>query len=83
MVKETLNPAWDQTLVLGPITLFGKPEEFQQDPPLVIVEIFDEDNEHACEFIGRTVARPYVKMTDDDYRWPAGVDYSRFLIGKL
>merc|ERR1712228_1072202 len=61
-LTETLNPNWDQTLLLGPITLYGHAEEFKKDPPMIIVEIFDEDQKGDPEFIGRTVAIPTVLM---------------------
>ena len=42
-MEETLNPTWDQMLVIKDMTLYGKAEELQLDPPVVIVEIFDKD----------------------------------------
>ena len=85
VVNETLNPNWDQTLQLDSIILHGKAEEFKQDPPLVIVEIFDDDDGLDSEFIGRTVAKPSVKMSDDIYAgpdYPAKLDWFQVYSGK-
>ena len=85
-LKETLNPNWDQTLVLGPISMYGRPEEFKQDPPLVIIEIFDYDQGGGSEFVGRTVAIPKVKMSDEVYEtpdFPAELDWYQIYCGRL
>lgn len=41
--EETLSPTWDQTLVMENVILYGRAEELKDDPPVVIVEIFDQD----------------------------------------
>ena len=84
-IRETLNPNWDQTLVLGPIAMYGRPEEFKQDPPLVIIEVFDEDQGGKSEFVGRTVAKPNVKMTDESYlqaELPNELDWFQIYCGR-
>ena len=43
-MEETLNPTWDQMMLIKDMTLYGKAEELQHDPPVVIVEIFDRDS---------------------------------------
>jgi len=43
VIKETLNPTWDQTLIIPSVTLFGRAEELRDDPPLIIIELFDKD----------------------------------------
>ena len=43
MISNTLNPTWDQTLILPHVTLFGRAEELRDDPPVVIIEVFDKD----------------------------------------
>jgi len=43
VIEETLNPTWDQTLIIPNVTLFGRAEELRDDPPLIIIELFDKD----------------------------------------
>ena len=38
-----MNPTWDQTLIFPKVTLFGRAEELRHDPPVVIIEVFDQD----------------------------------------
>lgn len=42
-LKKTLSPMWDQTLIFDELTLYGPPEHIAQNPPEVVVEIFDKD----------------------------------------
>lgn len=41
--KKTLSPMWDQTLIFDEITLYGPPDLIAQNPPEVVVEVFDKD----------------------------------------
>lgn len=34
---------WDQTLIFDEITLYGPPEHIAQNPPQVVIEVFDKD----------------------------------------
>ena len=43
VIKRTLSPTWDQTLIFDCIEIHGNPPEIIQSPPLVIVEVFDHD----------------------------------------
>lgn len=39
----TLNPFWDQTLLFRQITLYGSSEFITENPPSVVIEVYDED----------------------------------------
>ena len=43
VVKETLCPDWDQTLIFENMSVFGSPKVLADNPPLVFIELFDKD----------------------------------------
>ncbi|XP_027488858.1 dysferlin-like, partial [Corapipo altera] len=63
VVKNTLNPTWDQTLIFHEIEIFGAPPGVAQDPPSVVVEIYDHDTYGADEFMGRCICRPSLERS--------------------
>uniref|UniRef100_UPI00398E57F5 myoferlin-like n=1 Tax=Pristiophorus japonicus TaxID=55135 RepID=UPI00398E57F5 len=62
VVKSTLNPTWDQTLIFNDIDIYGSPENIIKNPPNVMIEIFDEDQVGKDEFLGRCTCPPMVKL---------------------
>ncbi|XP_035461103.2 dysferlin isoform X4 [Scophthalmus maximus] len=57
-VRNTLNPTWDQTLIIYELEIFGDPEATMANPPNVVVELYDEDTYGVDEFMGRCVCQP-------------------------
>ena len=47
IVIETLNPMWNQMLIIPRVDFHITAQLFHQNPPLIVVEIFDYD-EFAC-----------------------------------
>lgn len=43
MLAETLCPTWDQLLVFENVELFGEATELRDDPPIIVIEIYDQD----------------------------------------
>lgn len=43
VVKNTLNPTWDQTLIFYEIEIFGDPQNVADSPPNIVVELYDHD----------------------------------------
>lgn len=43
VIKNTLNPTWDQTLIFYEIEIFGDPQKVSDSPPNIVVEIYDHD----------------------------------------
>jgi len=43
VIRETLCPTWDETLVFDDIVVYGLRDELIASPPVVIVEIYDYD----------------------------------------
>lgn len=45
-------------------------DQIKLDPPIIIIEIFDQDQVGKSEFIGRAMAKPIVKSLEDPYAKP-------------
>ncbi|KAG8297656.1 hypothetical protein J6590_031697 [Homalodisca vitripennis] len=70
VIDETLSPTWDELLVFDEILIYGTKEEIKNDPPTIIIEIFDQDKVGKSEFIGRALAKPHVKLLEEPYEKP-------------
>uniref|UniRef100_A0A8C3Q6S5 Uncharacterized protein n=1 Tax=Geospiza parvula TaxID=87175 RepID=A0A8C3Q6S5_GEOPR len=66
IIHSTLNPTWDQTLIFNEIEIYGDPQSIAQNPPKVVIELFDSDQVGKDEFLGRSVCSPMVKLTPED-----------------
>uniref|UniRef100_A0A3Q2XCE0 Otoferlin n=1 Tax=Hippocampus comes TaxID=109280 RepID=A0A3Q2XCE0_HIPCM len=84
VLSETLCPTWDQLLVFDNVELFGEAGELRDDPPIIVVEIYDQDTQGKAEFIGRTFAKPAIKMCEEHYgppRFPPQLEYFQIYRG--
>ncbi|KYO37036.1 hypothetical protein Y1Q_0005860 [Alligator mississippiensis] len=84
VLNETLCPTWDQLLVFDNVELFGEVHEMRDDPPIIVIEIYDQDTVGKADFMGRTFAKPVVKMSDEDYsgpRFPPQLEYYQIYRG--
>ncbi|XP_072371523.1 fer-1-like protein 4 [Scyliorhinus torazame] len=70
-LEETLSPMWSEMLLFDQILIEGSKEELKNDPPIIIINIFDYDNRRDPEFIGRAFAAPSVKLQEDSYVRPS------------
>lgn len=43
VLSETLCPTWDQLLVFDNVELYGEASELRDDPPIIVIEIYDQD----------------------------------------
>lgn len=43
IIHSTLNPTWDQTIIFDEVEIYGEPQTVLQNPPKVIIELFDND----------------------------------------
>lgn len=43
VLAETLCPTWDQLLVFENVELFGEATELRDDPPIIVIELYDQD----------------------------------------
>ncbi|XP_078046839.1 otoferlin [Augochlora pura] len=69
-IKQTLDPFWDQTLILPPRTIHGTKDSIKRHPPRVVVEVYDQDICGIKEFCGRCTAIPLVKLAEETYSPP-------------
>ena len=44
VIKKTLSPTWDQTLIFDSIEIYGNQTELIQNPPNIMIEVFDHDD---------------------------------------
>ncbi|KAK7584153.1 hypothetical protein V9T40_005116 [Parthenolecanium corni] len=70
VIDETLSPTWDELLIIDNILLYGTQEDIKKDPPAIVIEIFDQDKVGKSEFLGRTIAKPHVKLASEAYTKP-------------
>lgn len=73
VIRSTLNPTWDQTLIFEEIEIYGDPQAIANNPPSVVIEIFDSDQVGKDEFLGRSMCAPLVKLD-------SGIDLSPKLL---
>ncbi|KAM7118824.1 otoferlin isoform 1-T1 [Ciconia maguari] len=84
VLNETLCPTWDQLLVFDNVELYGEAHEMRDDPPIIVIEIYDQDTVGKADFMGRTFAKPVVKMSDEPYcppRFPPQLEYYQIYRG--
>ncbi|MFT7797485.1 otoferlin isoform X5 [Arapaima gigas] len=84
VLNETLCPTWDQLLVFDNVELYGEASELRDDPPIIVIEVYDQDTVGKAEFIGRAFAKPLTKMSDEHYgppRFPPQLEYYQIYRG--
>nr|XP_046257071.1 myoferlin [Scatophagus argus] len=62
VIRATLNPTWDQTLIFEDIEIYGDPQTIVHNPPDVVLELFDSDQVGKDEPMGRSTCPPIVKL---------------------
>ncbi|XP_072559922.1 myoferlin isoform X3 [Paramormyrops kingsleyae] len=65
IIKATLNPTWDQTLIFDNIEIYGEPRTIAQNPPSIVLEFFDSDQVGKDEPLGRSACQPMVKLNPE------------------
>lgn len=43
VIEETLSPTWDEMMIINEVTVYGQVDEIVINPPLIIIEVFDQD----------------------------------------
>ncbi len=43
VIKQTNNPKWNSTLIIPEIHVYSSYEEIVENPPEIILELFDQD----------------------------------------
>ncbi|TKS85668.1 Dysferlin Dystrophy-associated fer-1-like protein [Collichthys lucidus] len=62
VIKTTLNPTWDQTLIFEDIEIYGDPQTIARNPPDVVLELYDSDQVGKDEAMGYCTCPPVVKL---------------------
>ncbi|XP_047710268.1 otoferlin isoform X3 [Prionailurus viverrinus] len=73
-----------EMLVFDNLELYGEAHELRDDPPIIVIEIYDQDTMGKADFMGRTFAKPLVKMADEAYcppRFPPQLEYYQIYRG--
>ncbi|XP_061547609.1 fer-1-like protein 6 [Phycodurus eques] len=70
VISQTLSPTWNQCLQMSPIVLSGDLQHIQEEPPRLIVEVYDDDALGKAEYLGATVALPEVRLLSESYTPP-------------
>uniref|UniRef100_A0A8D0GFF7 Myoferlin n=1 Tax=Sphenodon punctatus TaxID=8508 RepID=A0A8D0GFF7_SPHPU len=65
IIHSTLNPTWDQTLIFDEIEIYGEPQAVAQNPPNVVIDLYDNDQVGKDEFLGRSICSPLVKLNPE------------------
>ncbi|KAJ8361497.1 hypothetical protein SKAU_G00180220 [Synaphobranchus kaupii] len=63
IIKSTLNPTWDQTLIFDDIEIYGDPQTLAHNPSDVVFEVYDSDQVGKDEALGRCSCPPVVLLT--------------------
>ncbi|XP_072296115.1 fer-1-like protein 4 [Eucyclogobius newberryi] len=70
VLQDTLSPAWSQCLLFDRVLLEGSREDLELDPPLVIINIYDQDAMGGPRSLGRAYAEPQIKRVEELYSKP-------------
>ncbi|KAG9473826.1 hypothetical protein GDO78_004239 [Eleutherodactylus coqui] len=66
VINETLAPMWNELLLYDNLLMDGNKEDLKNDPPVIIINIFDQDTFGSPEFLGRAFATPTVTLVEDE-----------------
>uniref|UniRef100_A0AAQ4R1G0 Fer-1 like family member 6 n=1 Tax=Gasterosteus aculeatus aculeatus TaxID=481459 RepID=A0AAQ4R1G0_GASAC len=68
VISQTLSPTWNQCLLMSRLLLSGDLQHIREEPPRVLVEVYDDDSK--AEYLGATVVVPEVRLASDPYAPP-------------
>ncbi|XP_015253989.1 PREDICTED: myoferlin-like [Cyprinodon variegatus] len=82
VIRTTLNPTWDQTLIFEDIEIFGDPQKIACNPPDVVLELYDSDQMGKDEPMGHCMCPPVVKLPSKSPSVSASVKLQWFPVTK-
>ncbi|XP_053322427.1 fer-1-like protein 6 [Spea bombifrons] len=82
IINQTLSPTWNQMLLFNNITLYGDLKDIADDPPNLVIELYDDDALGKPEYLGSTVASPTVTLAEQTYT-PAKLAYYPIFCGNI
>ncbi|XP_045068010.1 fer-1-like protein 6 isoform X2 [Coregonus clupeaformis] len=80
IINQTLTPTWNQMLLMTRVTLHGDLTHLEQEPPCIVIEVYDDDALGKAEYLGSTVAVPVVRVSGKPYSTPQ-LHYSPLFCG--
>uniref|UniRef100_A0A6I8SSE2 Fer-1-like family member 6 n=1 Tax=Xenopus tropicalis TaxID=8364 RepID=A0A6I8SSE2_XENTR len=82
IISQTLSPTWNQMLLFNNLVIYGELKDIAEDPPNIVIEVYDDDALSKSEYIGSTVASPTVILANQTYS-PAKLTYHPLFCGNL
>lgn len=64
-ISKKLNPTWNQMFVLDNVPMYGLHHQVTENPPDVLMELFDRDPVGKHEFLGRAQAEPIIFLPNE------------------
>ncbi|XP_069809267.1 fer-1-like protein 4 [Dendropsophus ebraccatus] len=77
VIVETLAPKWNELLIFDNLLMDGNKVDLKNDPPLIIINIYDQDKFGAPDFLGNAFATPIVTLLDEEENEEAGPKYTQ------
>uniref|UniRef100_A0A8C5FKL2 C2 domain-containing protein n=1 Tax=Gadus morhua TaxID=8049 RepID=A0A8C5FKL2_GADMO len=77
IINQTLSPTWNQCLVMDRLLLSGDLKLIQQEPPRIVIEVYDDDALGKAEYLGSTVAVAEVSLRRQGPYSAPKLQYSR------
>ncbi|XP_073462666.1 fer-1-like protein 4 [Aquarana catesbeiana] len=75
VINETLAPMWNEMLIYDNLLMDGNKENLRNDPPLIVINVYDQDKFGAPDFLGRAFATPIVTLLDEEETEDTGPKY--------
>ncbi|KAG1949657.1 fer-1-like protein [Pimephales promelas] len=70
VMEETLSPTWCELLLYDQVLMEGSKDEYREDPPVVIINIYDYNRLGSPQNLGRAFAKPELKFVEEPYKKP-------------
>lgn len=70
VMEETLSPTWCELLLYDQVLMEGSKDDFREDPPVVIINIYDYNKLGSPQALGRAYAKPELKFVEEPYKKP-------------
>ncbi|TRY91493.1 hypothetical protein DNTS_029472 [Danionella cerebrum] len=70
VMEETLSPTWCELLLYDQVLMEGSKDEYRDDPPVVIINLYDYNKLASPKSLGRAYARPELKFVEEPYEKP-------------
>ncbi|KAA0707661.1 Fer-1-like protein 4 [Triplophysa tibetana] len=70
VIEETLSPTWCELLLYDQVLMEGSKDDFREDPPVVIINVYDYNKLGSPQALGRAYAKPELKFVEEPYKKP-------------